>query len=95
MAKSEVYSWRLSPDTKAALEDAARRERRTIGGVLHDAVDAWLRDQRRSRRGEDAEQVQLHVAAAKTFGVIRGGDPTRAERVRELVRGRLKQFRAS
>ena len=95
MAKSEVYSWRLSPDTKSALEEAARRERRTIGGILHDVVHAWLRDQRRSRRGEDAEQARLHAAAAKTFGVIRGGNPRRAERVRELVRGRLKQSRAS
>lgn len=95
MAKSEVYSWRLSPDTKAALEEAARREHRTIGGVLHEVVDSWLRDQRRSRRGEDAEQARLHTAVAKTFGVIRGGDPRRAERVRELVRERLKQSRAS
>jgi hypothetical protein len=92
MAKSEVYSWRLSPDTKAALEAAARAERSTVGGVLHDVVSAWLRGRRLDRR--DDEQARLHAAAAKTFGTIRGGDPRRAERVRELVRRRVKQRRA-
>ena len=92
MVKSEVYSWRLSPDTKAALEAVAREQRSTVGGVLHEVVREWLRGRPLDRR--DDGQGRLHAAAAKAFGTIRGGNPSRAERARELVRRRVKQRRA-
>ncbi len=92
MAKSEVYSWRLAPDLKRALEDAARRERRTVAALLSHVVDDWLR---RTRSGtDDGEQARLHAAAARCFGTIRGDNPGRSQEVRRLVRERLKARRA-
>ena len=34
MSKTEVYSWRVSPETKAALEEEARREGLTLAALL-------------------------------------------------------------
>ena len=95
MARSEVYSWRLSPDTKAALEVAARRERTTIGRLLEKLVHAWLHGQRPGGRDDDVEQARLHAAAKRAIGTIHGGDPRRAEQARLLVRRRVKARRAS
>lgn len=84
--KSAVYSWRLSPDRKAELEDEARRDGKTIAGLLEEITADWLRQRRNGRRNDDAEQEALRKRVMATVGTIRGGDPTRAERARELVR---------
>ena len=90
MAKSEVYSWRLSAATKAALEDEARREDSTVGGLLERMAQEWLRKRRR-RAGDDDEQARIRARVMKLAGSIHGGDPTRSSRVRELMRARLKE----
>jgi hypothetical protein len=88
MPKTEVYSWRVSPETKTALEIEARREATTLAALLDRMTQEWLRT-RRPSLGEDEEQRRLHAAAARTFGSIAGGEPRRAERARTLVRQRL------
>ncbi len=94
MAKTEVYSWRLSPDLKNALEEAARRDRESLAGLLERIALEWL-DRSRFGDGQDiAVQKALHGAAARTFGTIAGGDPRRSESVRRAVRARLDKHRA-
>lgn len=93
MPKSEVYSWRVSPELKSALEEAARAEQTTVSKLLDGIVSAWL-EQADSNGDQGAIQRRLHRAAAGTLGKIHGGDPRRAERARELVRKRLTKRRA-
>ncbi|MBI1816467.1 MAG: hypothetical protein HYR72_15925 [Deltaproteobacteria bacterium] len=94
MAKSEVYSWRVAPETKAALEHAARRERSSIGRLLDRVVHEWLADLRVRSGGDGSEQARLHAAAVRTLGVIRSGNQRRSEEARELIRRRLAERRA-
>lgn len=90
MNKTEVYSWRLSPDMKHALEEAARRNHQTVAKLLDHIVEQWLREIHASDQdAEDAEQRRLHAAAATALGLIQGGDPNRSERVRAQLRTRL------
>jgi len=79
---------------KSDLEAAARRENETVSKLLERIVMAWLQETRARNRDEEDEQQRLHRAAIRTFGVIRGGDPGRSERVREAVRARLAKRRA-
>ena len=93
MDKSEVYSWRLSRETKAILEDEARRQRTSLAGVLDRIVQEWRR--RQEVPGDDAAvQARLHTAAARSFGRIAGRHPYSAARTREVIRQRLHRPRA-
>jgi hypothetical protein len=87
--KSEVYSWRLSPDLKWALEDAARRERISVSRLLERIVREWLKTCAPAVENDEAEQARLRAVAMQFAGTIRGGDPDRAaeagKRVRELL----------
>lgn len=94
MKKSEVYSWRLTPELKSRLENAARAEEVSFSGLLEGIAEKWLAGHRDSD-GEEERQRRLQTAAAATFGTLRGGDPTRASRARELVRARLREQRES
>jgi hypothetical protein len=88
MKRSEVYSWRVAADVKAALESEARREGRSIGGVLEQIAREWLATRREGRNGEE-EQARLHRAAARTFGAISSGRRDGSVTVRAAVRRRL------
>ncbi len=94
MRKSEVYSWRVSPDLKSALEHAAREERGSLGALIDRIAAEWLERKRRAARGDELTQRRLQAAAARCFGTIRGGDEYRSEKARELVRARLTKRRA-
>lgn len=89
MAKSEVYSWRVSPDTKAALELEARRQGDTVAAMLDRITQEWLRARRRRTGADETAQARLHAVATRTFGTIAGGVPRRAERARVTIRRRL------
>jgi len=90
MPKSDVYSWRLSPETRATLEEVARRENTTIAGLLERMVQAWSAERRTDSR---AEQARLHARAARVIGSIAGGNRGRSESVRKTVRDRLNRRR--
>ena len=42
MAKTEVYSLRLSPHLKKALEGAARARHKSVAGLLEEIAEEWL-----------------------------------------------------
>ena len=93
MNKTEVYSWRLDPDLKQRLEQAARVEKTSVGGLLDRIARAWLGTQRPDE-DEDAVQRRLHAEAEKWIGSISLGEgPYTRERIRERVRGRLTEKR--
>ena len=87
MGKNQVYSWRLTTETKDSLEREAKRRGRTIADVLDTLTAKWL-----ASRGTDAEaeeEARVRAAALRCVGRIRGTNPARAEQARELVRQRL------
>ena len=94
MAKTEVYSWRLSPELKQALEAAARDEKASVSAVLERLVRVGLRRSRKARRSEENEEARIRLAAMRHVGSLRGGDPKRAARARDRVRAHLKATRA-
>ncbi len=90
MNKTEVYSWRLSSDMKNTLEEAARRDHKTVAKLLEQIVEQWLRETHPADQdAEEAEQRRLHAAAETALGSIQGGDLNRAEYTREALRVRL------
>ena len=89
--KTEVYSWRISPDLKTDLEAEARRENLSVSALLDRLACEWLAERRSQSGTVDAVQARLHRAAEKWFGAIRGGGTARSESVRTLVRERLKR----
>jgi len=91
MSKSEVYSWRLSPDLKRALEDAARAQGTSVAGLLDRLVRDWLAEHAPGVAGDEA---RVRKNALRFVGAVRGGDPRRASRARERVRQKLRNRRA-
>jgi len=97
MSKSEVYSWRLSPELKADLEAAARAEKTNVASVLERLARDWLATRRLSDE-EDAEQQRRMrdrvIAAAGKFSADIGTATN--ERVRHVMGEILmKKYRAS
>jgi len=91
MAKTEVYSWRVDPDIKMALESEARLHGVTLAEMLDRIAKQWLEMRRQQSGDDEAEQARLHAAAAKWFGSISSGHPNDSENVRTLVRKRLRE----
>jgi hypothetical protein len=87
--KTEVYSWRLAPDRKAALEEEARREGTSLSTLLDRVTAAWLAERRNGHSNDDAEQAAIRKRAMAAIGSIRSGDPTLASKAREIVRERI------
>jgi hypothetical protein len=94
MAKTEVYSWRLDPEIKIALESEARSEGMTMAEMLDRMAKQWLETRNQRNGDNEAEQARLHAAAAKCMGTISGGDPFASEKVREVVRKRIRERNA-
>lgn len=91
--KSEVYSWRLSPDLKADLEHAARREGVSVSSLLDRITREWLKA-RPGAADDEAEQERIRASAMRFIGKLRGGDPDRSAKVSERVRETLKERHA-
>jgi len=94
MNKTEVYTWRLSPVTKAALEEAARRQNRSVADLLEEIVADKLGQTIAEAETEAERQRELHARAARFAGQLFGADPGRAERAASRVRDRLTNRRA-
>ncbi|MBI2834515.1 MAG: hypothetical protein HYX76_08845 [Acidobacteria bacterium] len=88
--KTEVYTWRLSPATKAHLEEVARETNRTVAQLLDEIVAERL-DTLDGNEADIELQRRLHARVARFLGNISGGGARRSERARELVRARLKR----
>ena len=97
MNKTEVYSWRVDPNLKSALEQVARAEKTSVAQLLDSIVRDWLQESS-SLNGEDEQQQRLHSAAQECFGTLSSGDPDLAtlakERVRQKIRERHARTRA-
>jgi len=89
--KTEVYTWRVSPATKAGLEEAARATSRSVARLLDDIVADHLNATGHAGEAEGDEQRRLHGRAARAMGRIESGLAKRSERTRELVRARLRR----
>jgi predicted transcriptional regulator len=88
MSKTEVYSWRLDPDLKERLEQAARAEKTSVGALLDRIVREWFG---RGPYHEDDEALQrrLRAESDKWIGSISSGDPYGSEQIKERVRAKL------
>lgn len=90
MNKSEVYSWRVDPELKAKLEEAARDEHTSLAQLLEKLAREWLA--RARHQGDDGEeQRRLHEEAARYIGKMHGKDPLRAQEASKRVREKLKK----
>jgi hypothetical protein len=88
--KTEVYSWRLSPQRKAELESEARREGTSLAKLLEEITGDWL-EERGSHNGDRAEQAAIRKRAAAAIGSISGGDPSRSSQASKLVKRILEE----
>jgi predicted transcriptional regulator len=89
--KSEVYTWRVSPEVKGGLEEIARRERRSVSRVLDEIVAEHLQADAQESSAEADQQRRLHDRAARFAGRLSGQDPDRAASARDRVRARLRK----
>jgi hypothetical protein len=87
MPKSEVYSWRVAPEIKRCLELEARRRNLTLAQMLDQIAQDWLAE----HAANDPGPERIRAAARRWIGSISGGSNRRSERVRELVRDRLRE----
>src|SRR5438105_3416147 len=92
--KTEVYTWRVSPSTKATLEEAARNSNRSVAQLLDDIVSAHLATSDPADESQMDQQRRLHARAARFLGCMSSGITRRSERTRELITARLKRRRA-
>jgi len=83
--KAEVYSWRLSAERKAELEQESRRQDTSLSALLERVTDEWLAERRKGLANDEDEQTAIRRRAMPAIGSIRGGDPTRSARTSELV----------
>jgi hypothetical protein len=93
MAKTEIFTWRLTSDLKNTLERRARQEGRSVAGLLDRVVQDWLRNGK-SDADDEAEQARLHREAAKYIGTISGNIPSHGEAARQAIRERLRKQHA-
>ena len=97
MSKSEVFSWRLTPELKGELEAAARAEKTTVAAVLERVVRDWLATRQPSAEEDAEQQRRLRARVMKAVGTISLdiGSATN-ERVREVMGEHLmRKYRAS
>ena len=87
--KSEVYSWRLTPEVKSDLERQARLRKMSVSSILDIAIRDWLT--KNADTSEKDIQARIHAAAEKCFGTIAGNSPHRAESARQIIRNRLRR----
>ena len=84
--KTEVYSWRLSPEKKLELKGEARRAGKSVAEVLDEISSEWLNMRRDADNEDGMEQARIRKRIMATVGTVSGGDPTRSARSQGLVR---------
>lgn len=88
--KTVVYNWRLSAEKKAALQSEARRQGKSVGRLLEQITDNWLR-QRHPPALSESEQAAIRKRVMAIVGSVRSEDPSRSQRASELVRDSLRK----
>jgi hypothetical protein len=93
MEKTEVYSWRVDPELKAALEGAARAQGTSVSRLLDRIAADWLRRELDTRE-EDEERSRALQRATRYIGTIHGKDPGRAGAASRRVKAILERRHA-
>lgn len=93
MEKTEVYSWRIDPELKSDLEDAARAEGTSLSRLLDRITANWLQREHDLREG-DEDLRKTRQRALAYVGSIRGRDRERAGAASQRVQAILKQKHA-
>ena len=88
--KTEVYTWRVSPELKTRLEREARRRKISVSAALNAAECEWLQKSAAERDG-DEEQRRLQLGASKWVGTLASGNAKRSESATSAVRNRLRR----
>jgi hypothetical protein len=88
--RTQVYSWRLSGELKSHLEREARLRKVPVSSILDLAVREWLKKSALEVSGDEAQR-ELHAAAEKYIGALKGRNRHRAATARETIRKRLRQ----
>jgi hypothetical protein len=65
--KSEVYSWRLSPELKMDLEREAREQKIALSALLERMAQDWLM---RRRAADEKEQARIRTRVEKVIGKL-------------------------
>ncbi len=84
--QTSVYSWRLSTDLKINLEEQARREGKSVAELLLEFAEEGLRGRSNELADDQEQQRGIRERAAAAIGSIRGHDPTRSARAKQLGR---------
>ena len=84
MERTEVYSWRLDPELKSALEAAARAQATTVSRLLDRIASEWISREADSRDAVE-EQRRIRARAMRYVGSIHGKDPRRAGEASQRV----------
>ena len=92
--KTEIYTWRVSSEMKAGLEEAARNSNRSVARLLDEIVAERLDATGQADDAEMLNQRRVHARAARFAGGFCGTDPRRSGHVRARVRARLAERRA-
>lgn len=85
-----MYSWRVSSDVKTELEREARRRNISVSAALDVAAREWLHRSKTANESDEDEQRRLKRAASKWLGALASGNTERSEKVRAVVRRRLR-----
>lgn len=93
MEKTEVYSWRLDPELKSALEEAARAEGTSLSRLLDRITANWLRRELEPHAKDEALR-RARQRALGYVGSVRGKDPGRAHAAAQRVKTILQQKHA-
>ena len=91
--KTAVYSWRVAPATKSALEQEARERGETMAELLDRITREWLERERTSGSDAKKREAEMRARALRACGTIAGGDPGRSTRARQDLRRRLNARR--
>jgi predicted transcriptional regulator len=87
--KTEVFSWRVSPELKSQLEREAGARKVPVSAILDEAARKWLRD---AIEEDEEHQRRLHAAASAIIGSVRiGGGPYTNETVRAIIGKKLEK----
>ncbi|MEW5962991.1 MAG: ribbon-helix-helix protein, CopG family [Pseudomonadota bacterium] len=91
MSKTEVYSWRVDPDLKQALEATAREQGSSVSAVIEQACRELIA-RTGSEESDEQRQARLRKALLAVAGTAKGpGTSATNERVREAFRSKRRE----
>lgn len=91
MSKSEVISWRLSPELKAELEAAAQSQDSSVSSLIESVIRDWLESRPAMAEGDQREHDRVTRELDMCIGAVAGtGVSATNEVVRRVIKAKLK-----